>query len=174
MVYPLASKIRQYLQQKKPCNSNETLPAYDFAMGETVWETLRKDAEWKSGFDASMTLRNQTLSVPWQSKYPIHDRIPSIQAAATGVTASTKTKVVIVDIGGNQGVDLQRFANDFPELDCNLILQDLQETLDGIPGPLDPRIEPRFYDFFTPQPIHGEFKPFRYNSTSQARRLNIH
>lgn len=132
-------------------------------MGETVWETLKKDTEWKRGFDANMTLRNQTLSVPWQSKYPIHEKIPSIQTVSTGATPSTEAKVVIVDIGGNQGVDIQRFANDFPVLNCELILQDLQKTLDGIPGPLDSRIKPEFYDLFTPQPIHGESKTSSYN-----------
>lgn len=152
MIYPLASKMRQYLRQKKPCSISETLPAYDFAMGETVWETFKKDAEWKKGFDDNMTARNKMLSIPWHLKYPVKERLASRQVDGTLSSA----KPVMVDIGGNQGVDLQRFVDSFPDLDCELILQDLPETLKGIPGPLDPKIKPTVYDFFTEQPVKGE------------------
>ncbi|THC87698.1 hypothetical protein EYZ11_012854 [Aspergillus tanneri] len=126
---------------------SETTPAYDFAMGETVWQTLAKDIEWKTGFDNNMTARNKTLSVPWHVKYPVKEKL-----AARPVS----TKPVIVDVGGNQGVDLQRFADTFPDLECRLILQDLPETLAGIPGKLDSRIKPTVYDFFTEQTVKGK------------------
>ncbi|PCH05330.1 Hypothetical protein PENO1_023250 [Penicillium occitanis (nom. inval.)] len=73
MLFPPASKMRLYLQQKKPCNMSDSPSAYDYAMGESVWETLKHNALWKKGFDDTKNL-------------------------------------VIVDIGGNQGVDLIRFA----------------------------------------------------------------
>lgn len=38
-----------------------------------------------------------------------------------------------------------------------MILQDLRETVNGIPSGLDSRIRPMVYDFFTPQPVEGEF-----------------
>lgn len=75
MLFPLASKMRQYLQQRKPCNISETLAAYDYAMGESVWETLKKDTHWKRGFDDSMTYRNEILSVPWHAKYPFERKM---------------------------------------------------------------------------------------------------
>ncbi|RAQ61132.1 O-methyltransferase family protein, partial [Aspergillus flavus] len=115
IVFPVASRIRQYLQQNKPVDIAKTLPAYDFAMGETIWQTLAKNIEWKTGFDDNMTARNKTLS----------------------------------------GVDLQRFADTFPELECELILQDLPETIAGIPGQLDSRIKPTAHDFFTEQTAKG-------------------
>lgn len=153
MLFPLASKMRQYLQQKKPCNASQTLPAYDHAMGETVWETLQKNAQWKKGFDDSMTYRNNVLSIPWHVKYPFEQRIQA-------TSSRQAEKLVIVDIGGNQGVDLNRFANSFPNLECDLVLQDLRETLlhlktDDRARQLDARIRTMEYDFFTAQPIHG-------------------
>jgi hypothetical protein len=151
MIYPLASKMRQYLRQKKPCSISETLPAYDFAMEETVWETLKKNNEWKKGFDDNMTARNKMLSIPWHLKYPTKERLASWQ--------TRNAKPVVVDIGGNQGIDLQRFADSFPTLDCELILQDLPETLKGIPGSLHPKINPTAYDFFTEQIVKGESSP---------------
>lgn len=49
--------------------------------------------------------------------------------------------MVIVDIGGNQGVDLDRFARIYPHLEGELVLQNLPETLSKIEeGKLDARI----------------------------------
>ncbi|OGM47652.1 hypothetical protein ABOM_004335 [Aspergillus bombycis] len=146
IVFPVASQIRQYLRQNKPVDISKTPPAYDFAMGEAIWQTLAKDTEWKTGFDDNMTVRNKTLSVPWHVKYPVGEKL-------AGQTVSTKP--IIVDVGGNQGVDLQRFADTFPELDCELILQDLPETIARIPGELDSRIKPTVHDFFTEQTSKG-------------------
>lgn len=94
MLFPLASKMRQYLQKEKPCNMSATTtpPAYDFAMGETVWEILKKNVQWKKGFDDSMTYRNNVVSVPWHVKYPFEQRIQT-----------TSRKMAIVDIGGKSG-----------------------------------------------------------------------
>jgi hypothetical protein len=152
MLFPLASKMRQYLQEKKPCNMSQTLPAYDYAMGETVWETLKKNTTWKKGFDDSMNYRNKVVSVPWHLKYPFEQRVGSL------LQARTSDKLVIVDIGGNQGLDLDRFAKGFPHLECDLVLQDLPETLLQLKenrAQLDPRIKVMEYDFFTAQPVHG-------------------
>lgn len=147
IVFPVASRIRQYLQQNKPVDIAKTLPAYDFAMGETIWQTLAKNIEWKTGFDDNMTARNKTLSVPWHLKYPVGERLAA---------GSLSAKPIIVDVGGNQGVDLQRFADTFPELECELILQDLPETIAGIPGQLDSRIKPTAHGFFTEQTAKGK------------------
>ncbi|PWY95175.1 S-adenosyl-L-methionine-dependent methyltransferase, partial [Aspergillus sclerotioniger CBS 115572] len=146
LTFPLASKIRDYLHQNKPCDISQTPPAYDFAMGETVWETFTKNPGWKKGFDDSMTARNKILSIPWHVKFPVKERLAERQLS---------TPPVIVDIGGNQGVDLERFAQSFPGLGCQLILQDLPQTLEGIPGPLDSKIKPLVYDFFTEQKVRG-------------------
>ncbi|KAE8333323.1 O-methyltransferase-domain-containing protein [Aspergillus sergii] len=146
IVFPVASRIRQYLQRNKPVDVSETPPAYDFAMGESIWQTLAKNTEWKTGFDNNMTARNKTLSVPWHLKYPVGEMLSA---------GSLSAKPIIVDVGGNQGVDLQRFADTFPDLECELILQDLPETIAGIPGQLDSRIKPTAHDFFTEQTAKG-------------------
>ncbi|KUL87630.1 hypothetical protein ZTR_05838 [Talaromyces verruculosus] len=132
-----------------------TPPAYDFAMGETVWETLKKNVQWKKGFDDSMTYRNNVVSVPWHVKYPFEQRI--IQATSSSPRQAGKN-MVIVDIGGNQGVDLDRLASSFPDLECDLVLQDIPETLSQLRekgARLDRRIRMMEYDFFTAQPLHG-------------------
>lgn len=154
MTFRLGDKIGEFLDQNKPCDisGGRTPAAYEFAFGETTWETFAKNAAWKKGFDDSMTIRNKTISIPWYKKYPVKERLAS-------------AKPVIVDIGGNQGVDLQRFADDFPDIDSELILQDLPETIKGIPaGTIGPKVKPVAYDFFTDQNIKGKlhFSHFEY------------
>ncbi|PYI31341.1 S-adenosyl-L-methionine-dependent methyltransferase [Aspergillus indologenus CBS 114.80] len=152
MLYPLASQLNQYLHQHKPCATDESPAPYTFAMRETLWETLSTDPVWKQAFDNNMTTRNKSFSVPWHSKYPVRERLPLL--SLTKLEQSLKP-FTIVDIGGSQGVDLQRFATTFPDVPCELILQDLRETVNMIPFGLDPRIRPMVYDFFTPQPVKG-------------------
>ncbi|KAL4888992.1 S-adenosyl-L-methionine-dependent methyltransferase [Aspergillus ambiguus] len=143
MTFHLGDKIGEYLNKNKPCDIGKTPSAYEFAFGETTWAIFTRDAVWKKGFDDNMTMRNKTISTPWHKKYPVKEGL------STG-------KPVIVDIGGNQGVDLQRFADDFPEIDCELVLQDLPETIKGIPaGTLSPKVKPVAYDFFTDQVVNG-------------------
>ena len=145
MTFRLGDKIEEYLEQNKPCDIRKIPSAYEHAFGETTWVTFTKNAVWKKGFDDSMTIRNKTISTPWHKKYPVKEGLSS-------------PKPVIVDIGGNQGVDLQRFADDYPEIDCELVLQDLPETIQGIPaGTLGPKVKPVEYDFFTEQVVKGKF-----------------
>ncbi|PYH85808.1 O-methyltransferase family protein [Aspergillus uvarum CBS 121591] len=152
MLYPLASQIHQYLNQHKPCAPGESPAPYTFAMRETLWETLSSDPVWKQAFDNSMTSRNKSFSVPWHSKYPVRERLPP----PSPINPEQPLKpFTIVDIGGSQGVDLQRFATAFPDVPCELILQNLRETVNGILPGLDPRIRPMVCDFFTPQLVKG-------------------
>ncbi|KAJ5088111.1 hypothetical protein N7456_011727 [Penicillium angulare] len=147
MTFRLGDKIGEFLDQNKPCDisGGKTPSAYEFAFGETTWETFTKNSAWKKGFDDSMSIRNKTISIPWYKKYPVKQHF-----------SLTEMKKVIVDIGGNQGIDLQRFADDFPDMDCELVLQDLPETIKGIPaGTLGPKVRPVVYDFFTEQNIKG-------------------
>ncbi|PYI12335.1 hypothetical protein BO78DRAFT_456840 [Aspergillus sclerotiicarbonarius CBS 121057] len=130
MTYPLVSKIREYLRQNKPCDITQTPPPYDFAMGDSVWETFTKNVVWKKGFDDSMTARNKTLSIPWHVKFPVQERLAERKSS---------TPPIIVDIGGNQGVDLNRFIQHFPNLEYHakamkphsrLLINEIRDDMD--------------------------------------------
>ncbi|KAL9092300.1 MAG: hypothetical protein Q9165_004474 [Trypethelium subeluteriae] len=139
--------IREYLRKYKPCDLTKTEPLYHFAHnGESSWETMRKDPGLKQAFDDAMTVRNKHYTVAWHEKYPAASRLSDI-SARFGVPP------VIVDIGGNQGIDLQGFAEKNPNFQCELILQDQPETINRIQPGLDKRIKPTIYDFFKPQPV---------------------
>lgn len=79
--------------------------------------------------------------------YPVQEQL--IDNAKTG-----KDDVLIVDVGGNKGHDLEEFASKWPNAPGRLILQDQPHVLQEIQS-LNPAIEPKIHDFFTEQPVKG-------------------
>lgn len=62
--------------------------------------------------------------------------------------------VLLVDVGGGLGHDLEDFKAKYPNLPGKLVLQERQEVTSQIKQ-LSPGIEPSVHDFFTAQPIKG-------------------
>lgn len=63
--------------------------------------------------------------------------------------------MLIVDVGAGTGHDLLAFARKFSGAG-RLVLQDLKVVTEGTIE-LDPAIDKQEYDFFTEQPIQGEY-----------------
>jgi len=80
--------------------------------------------------------------------YPVQERL--VDGANTG-----PEDVLLVDIGGNLGHDLDEFRRKHPDAPGRLILQDLPPVLSQIKE-LDSKIERMEYDFYTEQPIKGQ------------------
>jgi hypothetical protein len=69
---------------------------------------------------------------------------------------TTKDDVLLVDIGGGHGHDLNLFAKKVTNVPGRLVLQDLPSVLVEVKtASIDPRIEKQEHDFFTTQPIVG-------------------
>lgn len=62
--------------------------------------------------------------------------------------------VLLVDVGGNRGHDLEEFSAKVPEASGKLILQDLPGVVSQVEQ-LDARIQPMAHDFWTEQPVKG-------------------
>ena len=61
---------------------------------------------------------------------------------------------LLVDVGGGHGTDIQAFAQKFPHVKGNLILQDRASVLQEVSGlDLDHRIMKQATDFFVAQPV---------------------
>ncbi|KAJ4392556.1 hypothetical protein N0V85_006959 [Neurospora sp. IMI 360204] len=82
--------------------------------------------------------------------YPVEERL------LEGFDAEDETAVLLVDIGGSIGHDLQKFRDAFPEAKGRLVLQDLEPVVAQIKeGELAESIERMAYDFLTEQPVKG-------------------
>ena len=79
--------------------------------------------------------------------YPVTERLGKPLKAG-------ETTVLLVDIGGGMGHDLEEFKARHPQLSGRLVLQERQEVVNQIQH-LSPGIEATVHDFFTPQPIKG-------------------
>lgn len=81
--------------------------------------------------------------------YPIEERL--------ACEKTSSDEVLIVDIGGGMGHDLQELKEKHPSVRGRLILQDRREVIDQIPKDKK-AFEPTVHDFFTSQPIKGNYE----------------
>lgn len=85
----------------------------------------------------------------WTDKdfYPVQERL------FDGLSAS-KDEVVLVDVGGSLGHDVESVLTKFPDVTGRFVLQDLPKAIEQARSHLlNERIEPMVHDFFTEQPI---------------------
>lgn len=66
---------------------------------------------------------------------------------------------MLVDVGGGYGHEIQEIRKRYPDLPGRMIVQDLSDTINQITAA--PGTEAMAYDFFTPQVIQDEKKPWR-------------
>ena len=65
-----------------------------------------------------------------------------------------KDEVLLVDIGGGKGHDLETFLKNFPGSKGRLVLQDLPGIIDDLKG-LNEAIQAMGHDFFNTTPVKG-------------------
>lgn len=107
-------------------------------------------------FYIHMAGRKANLPV-WVDWFPVQDRIIDGFEYEEG-------GVLLVDVAGGRGHDLERFHGKFPSTPGRLIVEDLPQVVEGI----NPRsgIECQPIDLFEPQPVKG-------NTVSPAPRRTI-
>ena len=82
---------------------------------------------------------------------PVEDR--RIQA-----TKSDSSDVLVVDVGGNNGHDLQQLREMLLNLPGRLLLHNVSQVIKGVKGN-EGTFESAVHDFFTPRPVKGEHNP---------------
>ncbi len=134
------------------------------------WATLPTNA--LQNFNTCMT-GNRGSRPSWIEWFPVEHNV--LQGAEEDETA-----VLIVDVAGGRGHDLEAFRRKFPHAKGRMILQDLPSVIDDIQD-LDPHIERLTHDMFLPQPIRGKNPPtsssqmdYRLNFCSGARVYFFH
>lgn len=68
---------------------------------------------------------------------------------------SSNSEVLLVDVGGGRGHDVQQFADRHTGHPGKLVLQDQDEVIASIPEKEKLPFDSQAHDFFTPQPVKG-------------------
>jgi len=136
-----------FLEQTKYRNPLDSTGPFQFAFKTNLgmFEFLNERPKRLSVFNTFME-GQRAGRIPWFQYYPVESSL------CDGM--KSEDAVLIVDVGGGRGHDLEAFKGDFPSQRGNLVVQDLPETIDDIDH-LAPGVESMELDFFTPQPIKG-------------------
>lgn len=90
--------------------------------------------------------------------YPVRERL--VDGFDDDNAGGGRGSVLLVDVGGNHGHDLQAFLRKMPDVPGRLVLQDLPGVVEQVgAAELDGRIERMGHDFFTEQPVKGMETP---------------
>ena len=125
---------------------------FESAFGVSFYEHIAQRPGLKQEFDLAMSARRDGLRRQWFHVYPV------MEALETNVLAQKKD--VIVDVAGNKGYELIRFAAEHPRFEGTMILEDLPSTFAHMNEEERSKITAagiklQEYNFFTPQPITG-------------------
>ena len=85
----------------------------------------------------------------WFDAFPVEDIL--FQASQ-----KSNDEILLIDIAGGRGHDLEAFRRRFPNASGKLILQEVPDVINDIQN-LDESIVRMEYDFFTPQPVLGKW-----------------
>jgi len=91
-------------------------------------------------------MKFKTMGPRWFQGVPVAD----ILGPACG-----KDDVLLVDVGGAAGHDLEAFHAAYPDMPGQLVLQDLPGTVGKLDASKLAPIKAEAHDFFTPEPIKG-------------------
>lgn len=131
---------------KSPNNPKNAPFAWAYDLGDVTWfEHLSKDAALGPHFAAMMRAESEGKPT-WSDGqlFPVKEKLNSVQ---------NPDDVLIVDLGGGSGHDLEWFHKNHPEIKGRLILQDLPYLADSIKIE---GIETMAHDFFNAQPVKGK------------------
>lgn len=133
---------------KNPADSQDTALHYAYKTDKNFFKFIEEQGYSKHFHNHMRGYRQGRL--PWMAPgfFPVQERL--VEGADKSPDA-----VLIVDIGGSVGHDLEEFRKYHPSTPGKLILQDLPAVIQNNKG-LDPAIIPMEYNFLTEQPIKGQ------------------
>ena len=105
------------------------------------FEWLKSHPRDQSAFNTVMAMSRMKRGEEWFEFYPVEDRL-----------CVAGNKPLLVDIGGGLGHDLIALKSKFPNLQGQLVVQDLPIVIENVKD-LPSGIEAMKHDFFAPQPV---------------------
>jgi hypothetical protein len=131
---------------KCPSDSRDGLFQYAFGTNMEAFEYWHSKPEILDNVNTVM--QGVRASRPaWVDWFPVQARI------LDGVETE-RDAVVLVDVAGGRGHDLETFRTSFPQKKGKLVLEDLSAVIDDVKS-VNEDIVLLKHDFFQPQPIQG-------------------
>ncbi|PQE20270.1 quercetin 3-O-methyltransferase 1 protein [Rutstroemia sp. NJR-2017a BBW] len=151
-------KIPEYLKKtnyKNPENTNDG--PFQYAMNTKLqyYDWLKTEPEQAIAFNMTMMLQRMDRGEAWYDYYPVTSKV--------GASFDEKLPL-LVDVGGNIGINVGDFHTKFPDLPGRLVLEDLPEVISDIQE-LDPVIERIPHSFLEPQPETARGAKFYFLGT---------
>jgi hypothetical protein len=138
---PTLAKLPEYFQEHE-----YTIPK-EYSNSPMRWTVGQSQFEWLAQRRHQQVLFNSYMSSRRQGKPNWFDLYPVERLM---VPPMDENSVLLVDVGGNQGHDLVRFRERYPDIPGRLLLQDLPAV---VAGHAWEGIESMAYSFLDPQPV---------------------
>ena len=141
-------QLGDYLASKNYTNPNAAPSCFQYARNtdKEHFPWLMQHPDLMSHFNRHMAGQH-ALRMDWFAELDVNRMM--LDGAKNDANS-----VLMVDIGGGEGHDIENFGKAHPKAPGRLVLQDLPEAIDNIKQ-LDPWVERQKHDFFTPQPVKG-------------------
>ena len=130
---------------RNPTDSKDCAFQEGFHTRDHLFEWLPKHPEYLNSFNLWMTGQREGRAY-WLDFFPFEERI------AKGFKGGDDA-VMLIDVGGARGHEVEAIKKKHPTLPGRLLLQDLRDTVEQALPVLG--MEAVVHDFFTPQPIEG-------------------
>jgi O-methyltransferase domain len=114
--------------------------------GDHMFDYLNKRPQLLNSFNDFMAGSLETRK-SWFESFPVNEIL--LDGASTDPES-----VLLIDVAGGEGHDVEAFSRAFPKAPGKLMLQDLPPTIDNIKR-LDAAVIRQKHDMFTEQPIKG-------------------
>ncbi|KAJ6008274.1 hypothetical protein N7540_012250 [Penicillium herquei] len=146
LTVPTLSQLPEYLRVHGYNNPEDYEKSpMQWTVGHSQFEWLARNQEQQTLFNSYMASRRQGKA-RWFDMYPLERLL--------GPAVPCDDTVFLVDIGGNQGHDLNQFRQTHSQIPGKLILQDLPAVVKNVSN-FESRIEVMPYSFLDPQPVKG-------------------
>ena len=143
LVLPSCWHLPDYLAKTGYQNPSGKNSCFKSWAGKEIWEYLTDKPR-----------ATESLGRYMKATQPLRGTLSAIyDCEQLDLRSGSADDVLLVDVGGSVGHDLQHFAKKFPDAVGRLVLEDLIDTIKD--AKVDTGIETIGYDFFTEQPVKG-------------------
>jgi hypothetical protein len=145
-MFLFVSQLPEYFKEKGWENPNDIEDSpFNFVLGSKrgYFDYMSSKPYYQDAFDTFMASPYRRDEISWMEFFPVEEKLQ----------VQSPSDVLLVDVGGGRGKDLQLFRDKFPGLQGRLVLQDLSYVVET--ADISSEIETQVHNFFDEQPVKG-------------------